>query len=101
MFSAMLTSMTPFLSITMDIVCTGRSPKITPNHSKFLFVICFINASRLFTHDPVFTVYPGIAPGSISSLITAILTTSIVVSIVGLVALSTVCIRMNSTRRTV
>ncbi|NWF95009.1 MAG: hypothetical protein HXY34_02605 [Candidatus Thorarchaeota archaeon] len=51
------------------------------------------------THDPVFSVYPAKAPGSMSSLITGILTASIVIGVVGAIAFVAVCIRTNSTRR--
>ena len=51
------------------------------------------------THDPIFSVFPSTAPSSASAFISGLIRSSVVVGILGVVALSVVCVRINSERK--
>jgi len=51
------------------------------------------------THDPIFSVFPTTAPSSASAFISGLIWSSAVVGVFGVVALSVVCVRINSERK--
>ena len=51
------------------------------------------------THDPIFSVFPQTAPSDASAFISGLISTSVVVGVFGVVALSVVCMRINSERK--
>jgi hypothetical protein len=51
------------------------------------------------THDPIFSVFPMTAPGSATGFISGLIWSSAVVGVLGVVALSVVCVRINSERK--
>ncbi|MGD9396749.1 MAG: hypothetical protein PVJ05_10000 [Candidatus Thorarchaeota archaeon] len=51
------------------------------------------------THDPIFSVFPTTAPGSATGFITGLIWSSAIVGVLGVVALSVVCVRINSERK--
>ncbi len=51
------------------------------------------------THDPIFSVFPSTAPSSVSAFISGLIGTSIVVGVIGVAAISVVCVRINSERK--
>ncbi|MHA2149758.1 MAG: hypothetical protein ACXAAN_13995, partial [Candidatus Thorarchaeota archaeon] len=51
------------------------------------------------THDPIFSVFPAIAPSSASAFISGLIWTSAVFGVLGVVAISVVCVRINSERK--
>ncbi len=51
------------------------------------------------THDPIFSVFPATAPSSASSYISGLIRSSVVVGVLGVVAISVVCVRINSERK--
>jgi hypothetical protein len=66
----------------------------------FYYSSCYSNwGGYAIVHDPVYAVYPMIAPGQVSSSISGIVTASWILGGVGIVALSLVCARNNSLRK--
>jgi hypothetical protein len=51
------------------------------------------------THDPIFSVFPSTAPFSASAYISGLIRSSIVVGVLGVVAISVVCVRINNERK--
>jgi len=51
------------------------------------------------THDPIFSVFPSTAPLSASAFISGLIRSSVVVGVLGVVAISVVCVRINSERK--
>ncbi len=51
------------------------------------------------THDPIFSVFPQTGPSDASAFISGLISTSVVVGVFGVVALSVVCMRINSERK--
>jgi hypothetical protein len=51
------------------------------------------------THDPIFSVFPMTAPISASAFISGLIGSSVVVGVLGVVAISVVCVRINSERK--
>ncbi|MFW9806839.1 MAG: hypothetical protein ACFFFK_08930, partial [Candidatus Thorarchaeota archaeon] len=51
------------------------------------------------THDPIFSVFPSTAPSSVSAFISGLIRSSVVVGVLGVVAIALVCVRINSERK--
>ncbi|TFG32810.1 hypothetical protein EU527_09265 [Candidatus Thorarchaeota archaeon] len=51
------------------------------------------------THDPIFSVFPMKSPSAASAFITGLISTSILLGVFGVVALSIVCVRINTERK--
>ncbi len=51
------------------------------------------------THDPIFSVFPSTAPSSATAFIQGLIGASVVVSVLGFVAIAVVCTRINSERK--
>jgi hypothetical protein len=51
------------------------------------------------THDPVYTIFPMQAPGSVSWFLAALTNSSLLIGLVGIVATAVVCVRVNSERK--
>ncbi|NHJ12705.1 MAG: hypothetical protein EAX95_03475 [Candidatus Thorarchaeota archaeon] len=70
--------------------------------SSFYYASCYAKwDGYAITHDPIFTVFPLYAPGSISWLITALTNYSVLIGAVGIVAIAAVCVRVNAERKRV
>ena len=68
--------------------------------STFYYSSCYSNwGGYEIVHDPIYAVYPMIAPGQVSNALNGIVTASWVLGGVGIVALSIVCVRNNSLRK--
>ncbi len=51
------------------------------------------------THDPIFSVFPLAAPSSASAFIFGLIGSSVVVGVIGVAAISVVCVRINNERK--
>ncbi len=51
------------------------------------------------THDPIFSVFPLTAPFAASAFISGLIGSSVVVGVLGVVAISVVCVRINNERK--
>ncbi len=51
------------------------------------------------THDPIFSVFPMTAPSAASAFITGLIVSSFAVGVLGVVAISVVCLRIRSERK--
>ncbi|MHA1906581.1 MAG: hypothetical protein ACW98Y_04750 [Candidatus Thorarchaeota archaeon] len=68
--------------------------------STFYYSSCYSNwGGYEIVHDPIYAVYPMIAPGHVSSSLNGLVTASWVLGGVGIIALALVCARNNSLRK--
>ncbi|MFQ5832240.1 MAG: hypothetical protein ACE5H4_06040 [Candidatus Thorarchaeota archaeon] len=66
----------------------------------YYYVSCYAKwDGYAITHDPIFSVFPLSAPGSVTKLIGTIVNTSLLVGAVGIVAIAVVLVRVNRARK--
>ncbi len=69
-------------------------------YSTFYYSSCYSNWDGYeIIHDPVYAVYPMIAPGQVSGFMNNIVTASWTIGIIGIVAIATICVRNNKLRK--
>jgi hypothetical protein len=69
-------------------------------YEMYYYSSCYVNWDGYsITHDPIFTVYPMLAPGSQTGYITNVLVASILIGSIGIIAMSMVCVRTNRVRQ--
>ncbi|MFW9907432.1 MAG: hypothetical protein ACFFEF_02550 [Candidatus Thorarchaeota archaeon] len=89
----------PCFEGTLDSA-SASSQDIGWSYSTFYYSSCYSNWDGYeIIHDPVYAVYPMIAPGSVSSIMAGILTASWILGIGGLAVLSIVIVRNINLRR--
>ena len=68
--------------------------------STYYYSSCYSNwGGYAIVHDPIYAVYPMIAPGQVSGYMNEIVAASWALGGIGLVALALVCVRNNSLRK--
>ncbi len=68
--------------------------------SSYYYSSCYSEWSGYsITHDPIFMVFPGTAPAVVGGLMDIVMLASISLGVVGIVATSVVCVRINATRK--
>lgn len=89
----------PCLEGSLDSASTS-SQDANWAYSTFYYSSCYSNwDGYAITHDPIYAVYPMIAPGTVAAAIDSIFTSTILIGVVGLVAIAAVCVRTNSLRK--
>lgn len=64
------------------------------------YASCYANWDGYsITHDPIFSVFPLTAPFAASAFISGLIGSSVVVGVLGVAALSVVCVRLNKERK--
>ncbi len=70
------------------------------SYSTFYYSSCYSNWDGYdIVHDPIYAVYPEIAPGQISGVMTGIISASWIIGIIGVAAIATICIRNKKLQR--
>jgi hypothetical protein len=68
--------------------------------SSYYYSSCYSNwDGYAITHDPIFMVFPGTAPAEIGGLMNTVMLASISLGVVGIIATSVVCVRINTARK--
>ncbi len=68
--------------------------------SAFYYCSCYSKWDGYsITHDPVFKVYPGVPPGQVSGRVSGIVYASVILGVVGIVAIALVAVRIRTTYR--
>lgn len=88
----------PCLEGSYDSASVSRQDA-TWAYSTFYYSSCYSNWDGYeIVHDPVYAVYPMIAPGQVSGIMTTIVTASWVIGALGIVAIGAICVRNNKLR---
>jgi len=68
----------------------------------YYYCSCYANWDGFsITHDPIFSVFPLTAPGSMTRLIDGLVNSAVLLSVVGVASILVVCVRVNKERRSI
>jgi len=68
----------------------------------YYYCSCYANWDGYsITHDPIFSVFPLSAPGSMTRLIGGLVNSAVLLSVVGVASTAVVCLRVNKERRSI
>ncbi|MHA1636737.1 MAG: hypothetical protein ACTSUB_01875 [Candidatus Thorarchaeota archaeon] len=71
------------------------------SYTTYYYSSCYSNwDGYAITHDPIYAVYPNVAPGGVSAMIDAVIVTAFAVGVLGILAMVGIFFRIHTLRKT-